>query len=48
METLILRLITHVDDDNARAAYDAGVLVVTLPLKEAAKPKEIPVTVVEG
>ena len=43
-----IRLPAEVDGDRARAAYDAGVLVVTLPLKEAAKPKEIPVTVVQG
>lgn len=43
-----VRLPAEVDGEKAEAAYDAGVLAVSLPLKEAAKPKEIPVSVVEG
>jgi len=41
-------LAAEVDGDKAEAAYVAGVLTVSLPLKLAAKPKEIPVKVVEG
>jgi HSP20 family molecular chaperone IbpA len=37
-----------VDGDRAEATYVAGVLAISLPLKEEAKPKEIPVKVVEG
>jgi len=43
-----VRLAAEVDGDKAEAAYVAGVLTVSLPLKMAAKPKEIPVKVVEG
>ncbi len=43
-----IRLPAEVDDDKADATYVAGVLAISLPLKEAAKPKEIPVRVVEG
>jgi HSP20 family protein len=43
-----VRLPAEVDGNQAEAAYVAGVLTISLPLKEAAKPKEIPVKVVEG
>lgn len=43
-----VRLPAAVDGDRAEATYVAGVLTVTLPLEEPAKPKEIPVRVVEG
>jgi HSP20 family protein len=43
-----IRLPAAVDGDRAEATYVAGVLAVALPLKEAAKPREIPVSVVEG
>jgi HSP20 family protein len=43
-----VRLPAAVNGDRAEATYVAGVLTVTLPLKEAARPKEIPVRVVEG
>jgi HSP20 family protein len=43
-----IRLPAEVDGDRAEATYVAGVLAISLPLKEEAKPKEIPVTVVEG
>jgi HSP20 family protein len=43
-----VRLPAAVDGEKAEATYDAGVLTLSLPLKEAAKPKEIPVSVVEG
>jgi HSP20 family protein len=43
-----IRLPAPVDGDRAEATYVAGVLAVSLPLKEAAKPREIPVSVVEG
>jgi HSP20 family protein len=43
-----IRLAAEVDGDRAEATYVAGVLTVSLPLKRAAKPREIPVKVVEG
>jgi HSP20 family protein len=43
-----IRLAAEVDGDRAEATYVAGVLTVSLPLKRAAKPREIPVQVVEG
>jgi HSP20 family protein len=43
-----IRLPAEVDGQKAEAAYVAGVLTVSLPLRKAAKPKEIPVQVVEG
>jgi HSP20 family protein len=43
-----VRLPAEVDGAKAEASYVAGVLVVRLPLKEAAKPREIPVKVLEG
>jgi HSP20 family protein len=43
-----LRLPAEVNGEKAEATYVAGVLAISLPLKEAAKPKEIPVRVVEG
>lgn len=43
-----VRLPAAVDGHRAEADYQAGVLIVSLPLKEAAKPRTIPVTVVKG
>jgi HSP20 family protein len=43
-----VRLPAEVDGDRAEASYLAGVLAISLPLKEPAKPQEIPVQVVEG
>lgn len=43
-----VRLPAAVDGDRAEAAYLAGVLTVSLPLREAAKPREIRVNVAEG
>jgi HSP20 family protein len=43
-----IQLPATVDSDLAEARYAAGVLSVQVPLKEAAKPKGIPVTVEEG
>jgi HSP20 family protein len=43
-----VRLPTEVDGDKAEASYTAGVLAISLPLRESAKPTEIPVKVVEG
>jgi len=43
-----VRLPAEVDGARAEATYVAGVLTIALPLKEAAKPTEIPVKVVEG
>jgi HSP20 family protein len=43
-----VRLPVEVDGDGAEAAYLTGVLTVSLPLKQAAKPREIPVKVIEG
>jgi HSP20 family protein len=43
-----IRLPAEVDGAQAEATYTAGVLTVSLPLRVAAKPKQIPVQVVEG
>jgi HSP20 family protein len=43
-----VRLAAEVEGDKAEATYVAGVLTVSLPLKKAAKPRQIPVKVVEG
>jgi HSP20 family protein len=43
-----VRLPSAVDGDRAEAAYKAGVLAVSLPLREPARPKEIKVKVAEG
>jgi HSP20 family protein len=43
-----VRLPAAVDGERAEATYVAGVLSVSLPLKEAAKPRQIPVKVVVG
>jgi HSP20 family protein len=43
-----IRLASEVEGDSAEATYVAGVLTVSLPLKAAAKPREIPVKVAEG
>ena len=43
-----VRLPAEVDGAQAEATYVAGVLAIALPLKEAAKPTEIPVKVMEG
>ena len=43
-----IRLPAAVDGERAGAAYAAGVLTISLPLKQPAKPREIPVQVVEG
>ena len=43
-----IRLPAEVDGDRAEATYVAGVLAISLPLKQAAKPREIPVRVEEG
>ena len=43
-----VRLPAAVDGDRAEATYVAGVLTISLPLREAAKPKEVPVKVAEG
>ena len=43
-----VRLPAAVDGDLAEARYVTGVLSVSLPLKEPAKPKEIRVSVAEG
>jgi HSP20 family protein len=43
-----VRLPAEVDGDRAEAGYLAGVLSISLPLKEAAKPRHIPVQVVEA
>lgn len=42
-----IRLPADVDGDKAEATYEAGILTISLPLKEAAKPKEIPIRVME-
>jgi len=43
-----IRLPVEVDSDAVEATYMAGVLTVSLPPKKAAKPRAIPVKVVEG
>jgi HSP20 family protein len=43
-----VRLAAEVEGDKAEATYVAGVLTISLPLKKAAKPRQIPVKVVEG
>jgi HSP20 family protein len=43
-----VRLPATVDGDRAEATYVAGILTISLPLQEPAKPKEISVRVVEG
>jgi HSP20 family protein len=43
-----VRLPAQVDGSSAEASYAAGVLKISLPLKEAAKPKQISVKVAEG
>jgi HSP20 family protein len=43
-----IRLPVEVDGDAAEAIYVAGVLIVSLPPKKPAKPRAIPVKVVEG
>jgi HSP20 family protein len=43
-----VRLPTEVDGDKAEATYVAGVLTISLPLRAAAKPQQIPVRVLEG
>ena len=43
-----VRLPAEVDGEKAEATYLAGVLAIRLPLEEAAKPREIPVKVLEG
>ncbi|HEY1052680.1 MAG TPA: Hsp20/alpha crystallin family protein [Prosthecobacter sp.] len=40
---LRLRLNTPVDEDKMAAKLEDGVLVLSLPIKEAAKPRQIPV-----
>ncbi len=34
---------TYVDPENAKASYDGGVLTITVPKQEQAKPKVIPI-----
>jgi HSP20 family protein len=43
-----VRLPAEVDGDQADASYVAGILTVTLPLKKAAKPRQVPVKVMEA
>ena len=43
-----VRLPAAVDGDRAEATYVAGVLTISLPLREEAKPREVSVKVVEG
>lgn len=40
---LRLRLNTPVEEDKMNASFEEGVLVLRLPVKEAAKPRQIPV-----
>jgi HSP20 family protein len=43
-----IRLPAEVDGAKAEASYVAGVLVISLPLRQAAQPRQIPVKVIEG
>ena len=43
-----VRLPAEVEGEQAEASYMAGVLTITLPLKKPARPKQIPVRVVEA
>lgn len=43
-----IRLPAEVDGSEAEASYIAGVLTISLPLKQAAQPRQIPVKVMEG
>jgi HSP20 family protein len=40
-----IRLPDTVDADNAESSYDKGVLTISLPKTEAAKPRSLPITV---
>lgn len=43
-----VRLPAQVDGDRTEASYQAGVLTVSVPLRQAAKPRQIPIKVREG
>jgi len=43
-----VRLPAEVDGDKTEASYEAGVLTVSVPLRQAAKPRQVPIRVVEG
>jgi len=43
-----VRLPEAVDGQRAAASYEAGVLTINLPLREEAKPRQIPIQVAEG
>jgi len=43
-----VRLPAEVDGDKTEASYQAGMLTVTVPLRQAAKPRQVPVRVSEG
>jgi HSP20 family protein len=43
-----IRLPAAVDGDRAEATYVAGILTISFPLREQAKPKEVSVKVAEG
>ncbi len=43
-----IRLPAQVEGEQAEASYTAGVLTITLPLRKPAKPRQIPVTVMEA
>jgi HSP20 family protein len=43
-----VRLPVDVDGDRAEATYVAGILTVALPLRQAARPTQVPIKVAEG
>lgn len=43
-----VRLPAEVDGDKTEASYQAGVLTVAVPLRQAAKPRQVPIKVAEG
>ena len=43
-----VRLPAEVDGEKTEASYQAGVLTMTVPLRQAAKPRQVPIRVAEG
>lgn len=43
-----VRVPAAVDGDKTEASYQAGVLTVSVPLRQAAKPRQVPIRVAEG
>jgi HSP20 family protein len=43
-----VRLPAEVDGDRTEASYEAGVLTVKVPLRQEARPRQVPIRVAEG